>query len=61
MSNEKTIKLLLKDGTLSGQIYAKNSDWNPGVLHVYPRNQGNLLIFQKELNNIWTEKTGGTR
>lgn len=87
MSNEKTIKLLLKDGTLSGQIYAKNSDWNPGVLHVYPRNQvndffetdnckyygiyllisenmvyvGKLLIFQKELNNIWTEKTGGTR
>lgn len=41
MSNEKTIKLLLKDGTLSGQIYAKNSDWNPGVLHVYPRNQVN--------------------
>lgn len=44
MSNEKTIKLLLKDGTLSGQIYAKNSDWNPGVLHVYPRNQVNDFL-----------------
>ena len=41
MSNDKTIKFLLKDGTLSGQIYAENSNWNPGVLLIYPRSQIN--------------------
>lgn len=34
MSDAKTIKLLLTDGTLSGQIYAENSNWNSGVLNV---------------------------
>lgn len=44
MSNEKTIKLLLKDGTLNGQIYAENSSWKPGVLHVSPRSQVEGLL-----------------
>lgn len=44
MSNEKTIKLLLKDGTLNGQIYAENSSWKPGVLHVSPRSQVTELL-----------------
>ena len=47
MSNEKTVKLLLKDGTLNGRIYAENSNWNPGVLCVYPRSQINDFFESK--------------
>lgn len=41
MNNEKTLKLLLKDGTLNGQIYAENSNWNPGALFAFPKSQVN--------------------
>lgn len=44
MSDAKTIKLLLTDGTLSGQIYAENSNWNSGVLNVAPRSQITELL-----------------
>lgn len=44
MSDAKTIKLLLTHGTLNGQIYAENSNWNSGVLKVAPRSQITELL-----------------
>ncbi|WP_302539926.1 hypothetical protein [Holdemanella biformis] len=44
MSDAKTIKLLLTDGTLSEQIYAENSNWNSGVLKIAPSKSGYRII-----------------